>query len=95
MSLTKNLKVGAWGMPQQRDRNPKEAERALNSPCTTGSDYVKEVTPGQPYECIRGQVKSRLTSRKGSGWTGVRPAENGQVYKPLPVRHRIVVIWHR
>jgi carbamoyl-phosphate synthase small subunit len=57
-----------------------------------GMDYVKEVTPAQPYDWDPEDRQSRRwTIVKGSEAKESAPGDAGQVFEPLPpVKHRIV-----
>jgi len=72
--------------------SPEEAvARAKSAPPMAGSDFVKEVTPHQPYDWDpQDQLSCEWTIVKGDG-SGVEVREGNEVFKKLPpIRHSIV-----
>ena len=71
---------------------PQEAvARAKSAPAMAGSDYVKEVTPQQPYDWDpEDKLSCDWTIVKGDG-SGVEVREGNEVFKKLPpIRQSIV-----
>jgi len=93
-ALTKHLRSrGAMqGCLTCEDISPEEAvARAKAAPPMAGSDFVREVTPPATYAWDpKDQLSRKWTIIKGDG-TEQAPAENGEMFEPLPpIRHRIV-----
>ncbi|MEM0895326.1 MAG: glutamine-hydrolyzing carbamoyl-phosphate synthase small subunit [Verrucomicrobiota bacterium] len=93
-ALTKHLRTrGAMrAVISTEGLSPDEAVRlAADSPGMEGSDFVREVTTGEPYHWDPEDTLSRTWTITSANETGAVADEDGEHFLPLaPVKHRIV-----
>ncbi|MEM9480211.1 MAG: glutamine-hydrolyzing carbamoyl-phosphate synthase small subunit [Verrucomicrobiota bacterium] len=93
-ALTKHLRTrGAMrAVVSTEGLSAEEAvKRATDSPGMEGSDFVREVTTGEPYHWDPEDTLSRTWTITSSHDTGATADDDGEYFLPLPpVKHRIV-----